>query len=236
MWSVEQFCASSWISEPPMPIYTLLVDTEDILYTRPQPDAHLYSYLETQGLQPRHPKVVKKALKAAHFDVLHGRITREDFFNAMLGFYGVTQDALEGGRAALLADAAALEPMPDAIETLTDLQARGVEIVMVANTEHPARDLVVWLAAAGFPETLWRVALTSCELGLVRPDPAFFRIALEITGANPAETAFIGQDDYELSLVMQQGLTALAFQPNNPASVATPYVLHSFAELASLLS
>jgi HAD superfamily hydrolase (TIGR01493 family) len=214
---------------------TVLLDTEDVLYSRPRPDGYLNSYLAMYDLQPRHPKVVQKALKAAYFDVLHGRIARHDYYNAILLFHGLEQNALENGREALLADAANLEPIPGAIETLIDLRERGVEIAIAANTEHPAVDLVDWLENIGFPRDLWWMVITSCEMGLTKPDPAFFKTALQVTATQPDEVLYVGRDLYELSLIAEQGIIPLAFQPSNADGIDISNIIQSYEELRRIV-
>ncbi|MCQ3931888.1 MAG: hypothetical protein DPW16_15660 [Chloroflexi bacterium] len=218
-----------------MPFRTVLLDTDDVLYIHPKPDRHLQDYLAAYDLQPRHPKVVQKALKAAHFDVLHGRISRQDYYDAILTFHGLPQQALSYGRSVLLADAAAIQPIVGAVETLLELQDSGVAIAIAANTEHPTDDLVTWLEDAGFPRDLWWMVLTSCEIGLTKPDPAFFKVALQAADISTDEILYVGRDFYELSLVGEQGIMPVAFQPDNPENIGGSSIIHSYEELYQLV-
>ncbi|MBI5931977.1 MAG: HAD hydrolase-like protein [Chloroflexi bacterium] len=218
-----------------MPFRTLLLDTDDVLYIHPRPDRHLQDYLAAYDLQPRHPKVVQKALKAAHFDVLHGRIARQEYYDAILSFHGLPQQALEYGRSVLLADAAAIQPIGGAVETLIELNNNGLEIGIAANTEHPAEDLVIWLEDVGFPRDLWWMVMTSCEIGLTKPDPAFFKATLQITDIAPEEILYVGRDFYELAMIGEQGIMPLAFQPDNPENIGGSNIIHSYDELYQLV-
>ena len=218
-----------------MPFRTLLLDTDDVLYTHPKPDRHLQDYLAAYDLQPRHPKVVRKALKAAYFDVLHGRISRQEYYDAILSFHGLPQNAIEYGRSVLLADAAAIQPVADAVNTLLQLQDNGVGIAIAANTEHPADDLVTWLEDVGFPRDLWWMVMTSCEIGLTKPDPAYFRVALQSSSIPPDEMLYVGGDFYELSLVGEQGIMPVAFQPDNPENIGGSNIIHSYQELYQMV-
>lgn len=219
-----------------MPFRAILFDTDDVLYMHPKPDRHLQDYLAVYDLQPRHPKVVQKALKAAYFDVLHGRISRQDYYDAMLNFHGLPQHALEYGRSVLLADAAAIRPIEGAVEILTKLRDLDFSLSIAANTEHPAQDLVLWLEDVGFPQNLWWSVMTSCELGLTKPDPAFFKTALHAKGIPPNEMLYVGCDIHELSLVGEQGIVPAAFQPDNPENIGGSNIIHSYQELYEWLT
>jgi len=219
-----------------MSIRTLLIEPEDVLYTRPNQDSNLYSYLETVGIKPRHPEIVERALKAAYFDVLHGRIDREAYYDAILRFHGLTaDDELVKGREAILADSSTIAPTFGSIEALDALQGAGFDIIVVANAEHSSRELMNVLASAEFSVDYWAGVITSSDLGQVLPDPLVMRTALEITESAPPETAFISANASNLPLAMEQGVLTIAFRPNTePAFVH--HQVRSFVELIEILS
>lgn len=219
-----------------MSIRTLLIEPQDVLYTRPNQDSNLYTYLETVGIKPRHPEIVERALKAAQFDVLHGRIEREAYYDAILRFHGLTvDDELVQGREAILADSSAISPTFGAIEALDALQGAGFDIVVVANAEHSSRELVEVLASADFSVDYWSGVITSFDLGQVLPDPLVMRTALELTDSAPPETAFISANASNLPLAMEQGVLTIAFRPSTePAFVH--HQVRSFVELIEILS
>lgn len=219
-----------------MSIRTLLIEPQDVLYTRPNQDSNLYTYLENAGIKPRHPQIVERALKAAHFDVLHGRINRDAYYDAILRFHGLTtENELNDGRQAILADASSISPMFGAIEALDALQGAGFDIIVVANAEHSSRELIDLLDSADFSVDYWSGVITSSDLGQVLPDPLVMRTALAITDSVAPETAFITANPLNLPLAMEQGVLTIAFRPDTePAFVH--HQVRSFVELIEILS
>ncbi|NDJ85113.1 MAG: hypothetical protein GYB66_04440 [Chloroflexi bacterium] len=214
-----------------MAIRVLLFEPEDILYKRPQPNQHFHAFLEKLGLQPRHPQMVQRALKAGYFDVIHGRITRDDFYDAILRFYEIEgETVIPIGRKALLADSMSIEAMNDAPSVLKNLQADGFKLALVMNSEHPSQDVITMLARAGFPTALWSSVTTSCQVGKSIPDKSIFDTALDKAEASPGETAFISPRGEILVRVMEYGLATVAFgQPENNA-----FADHCFQHLSEL--
>lgn len=98
----------------------------------------------------------------------------------------------------------------DTPSVLGALRARGFQLGVVSNADGrvPAA-----LAAAGLAEH-FAVVIDSHLVGLEKPDPRIFRLALDACGATPAEALFIG-DIYEIDIVgaRNAGMTALLLDP-----------------------
>src|SRR5512147_892069 len=110
-------------------IQAILFDTEGVIYHRPRQQRYLEAFLAQHGLTPRHPAILERALRAARFDVLTGRIAVETYFDAVLHTHGIADPALlEEGRAALYQDAADIELYPGVIETLARLQDANMRL------------------------------------------------------------------------------------------------------------
>lgn len=75
----------------------------------------------------------------------------------------------------------------DAIPTLRELRARGIRTAIVSNCDHGTRGVVERL---GLPEEADAMIL-SFEVGVAKPDPRIYAIALEAVGAGPHETLFV---------------------------------------------
>ena len=83
-------------------------------------------------------------------------------------------------------------PMPHAAEVLTALRSRGVRTAVVTN------GLTGWMGAQrrcterlGLAPLL-DIVLDSVEVGLSKPDPALYRLALERLGVAAADAWFVG--------------------------------------------
>jgi putative hydrolase of the HAD superfamily len=74
------------------------------------------------------------------------------------------------------------EPVPGAVEAAAELAARGIGTAVVSNWDVGLRD---HLRRLGLDVPV----VTSAEAGAPKPDPAVFRLALELLGGVPAERA-----------------------------------------------
>jgi putative hydrolase of the HAD superfamily len=97
-------------------------------------------------------------------------------------------------------------PRPGALETLTELRARGLPLGLISMCapDTPA----MWHASpfAGLVD----VEVFSSEVGLRKPDPAIYRYAYERLGAEPTECLYCGDGAYrELTGAAELGMTAV---------------------------
>lgn len=213
---------------------TLLIDPDGLLYTRPSPDAHLNAYLETLGIKPRHPQIVQRALKAAQFDVLHGRIERDNFYDAILRFHGVQESDLRAGRAEVLKDRLGTTAMLGAAEVMDTLVGAGFKLAIVSNTEHSSQEILQMLERIGFPQSWWNVAIASCEVKQALPDALFFEKVLTTTGANPVETAYVTANTSHLPRRTEHNVEIIAYRITKENAPANHYV-QSLMELVTLV-
>jgi HAD superfamily hydrolase (TIGR01549 family) len=98
---------------------------------------------------------------------------------------------LEGVRQELFArfaDPATFRLYPGARELVRDLDAAGLEVSILSNW---SRHLAGLVRGLGLAPPVRRV-LSSAEEGLEKPDSAFFRLALERSGARPEEALHAG--------------------------------------------
>jgi HAD superfamily hydrolase (TIGR01509 family) len=86
--------------------------------------------------------------------------------------------------------AAAWQPFPDTVRVLRDLRDRGVPTALVSNIGWDPRPV---LHAHGV-ETLLDSLVLSDERGLLKPDPAIFRLACAELGVDPSEALMIGDN------------------------------------------
>jgi FMN phosphatase YigB (HAD superfamily) len=217
-------------------IQAILFDTEGVIYHRPRQDRHLRAFLQQHELKPRHPSILKRALRAARFDVLTGRISVETYFDAVLRTHGISDPALlEEGRAALFRDAADIELYPGVIETLTHLQNAGLRLGAAVDSPHTAGEEIAWLAARQLSPGLWSVFVVSSAVGATKTEPLIFERALHQLGLLPGAVAFVGHDSAEFAAATSLGLLTIAFLPDDPA-VETDYAISTIYGLEELLS
>lgn len=82
---------------------------------------------------------------------------------------------------------------PYRLDFVRQLRTEGFHVSALSNT-----NLVHWgycrryfIEAGYVPEELFEHLWLSCELGLVKPNPEIFRVILEQSGYDPAETLFV---------------------------------------------
>lgn len=218
-----------------MALHTLLINPEGILFEPSQSAEHLRSFLANFDLELRHPKVVQKALKAAFYDVMHGRISREEFYDATLRFHGLPDEALDGGRTAMLRDAKNIQMIPGASDGLGTLRDMDFRLVLAMNSPHASADIQAWLEAVGFPGDLWERIFVSCEIGSAEPDPAFFKAILEALELDWSDIAYLRRNPELLTSAMSEGLLTIALEPEPDKDFEVHHVVNSFDALIDLL-
>lgn len=212
----------------------IVFDTGGVLYHRPRQDQHLRAFLEAHGLKLRHRDVLAKALRAAQYDALTGRITRHALYDAILRINGLeNEDLFEAGRAAIYQDAVDIDLFPGVADTLHQLRTASFLLGAISDTAHSAEEKQAWLVAKGISPGIWRTFIVSSNVGSTKEEPAIFRRALDELDSTPAETAFVGHKTAELRTAQELGLVTVAFLPDE-YGVDCDYVVGSFYELGEL--
>jgi FMN phosphatase YigB (HAD superfamily) len=215
-------------------IRAILFDTEGVLYHHPRQDHYLRAFLDAYGLTPRHPAIVEKALRAARFDVLTGRIPLEMYFDAILHTHGLDDpDAMDEGRAALYQDAGDIELFPGVDAVLTALEAAGLRLGAVADSPYAAGDEIGWLAARQLSPGLWSVFVVSSRVGALKDEPLIFERALHQLGLTPDQAAFVGHNPVDLGCARDMGILTIAFMPDDP-DTETDYLIPTLYGLEAL--
>ncbi len=105
------------------------------------------------------------------------------------------------------------EPLPGARETLEHLRARGITLAMVSNWDC---DLPEHVERAGLGH-LFATIVASAAVGVEKPDPGIFRVALERLGVSAARVLHIGDEPND-----EQGAAAAGVR-FAPAPIATAF-------------
>ncbi len=86
--------------------------------------------------------------------------------------------------------AIAFEPISGAIEAVSALRARGLEVAVVSNWDVGLAEHIARLGET----SLFSTIVTSAEAGAAKPDPAPFRLALERLGVEPGRALHVGDE------------------------------------------
>ena len=125
-----------------------------------------------------------------------------------------------------------LVPVPGAVETISDLRARGLRVglITVCTDDVPA----LW------PETsfhgLFDAEVFSCSVGLRKPDPRIYLLACEQLGVEPREAMFVGDGaNDELAGAERVGMTAVLLERPGEEQEWPGRRIRSLRELLSLV-
>jgi len=153
-------------------------------------------------------------------------------YDAILARCGIATPSLIGeGRQALAADAGAITLFEGVPSTLRQLQRRGFKLGVITNTRATTTEKLAWFRAQGF-ELLWDAFISSSEVGVRKPDPAIYHIALQQADVAAADVVFVGHAAAELRGARAVGMRTVAFKPDHDA--VADLVVPSFAALLAL--
>lgn len=196
----------------------VLFDWRGTLVTTLTPEGWVTAALQRLG-RDHHDEVVGEmwaaiASAAGHPDRLDAPGVDSDAAFHRGTYYGVFADA---GLDAELADSLyAVESDPaynpfafDVAATLRAVAQRGCRIGIISDIHF---DLRPAFAAEGIADVIDAFVL-SYELGLQKPDPAMFGVALESLGTNAAETLMVGDRRLPDGGAVDVGMTTLLVPP-----------------------
>jgi HAD superfamily hydrolase (TIGR01509 family) len=121
----------------------------------------------------------------------------------MLRSLGVPGETTAPLRRAVPWDAVPLEPYPDTVTALRDLHAAGLRLGVLANQLASARTDLDRTGITALCDGVW----LSAAVGLAKPDPAFFALALDAWRLPPGRVAYVGdRPDNDVAPARQLGL------------------------------
>lgn len=144
------------------------------------------------------------------YDFECGRITEEVFGDRLCGIVGVTADRMPGFLDRLTGSLLVDEPMVAAVRAV---RAAGVHTSLVSNS---------WTLSA-YPRDLlaelFDDVLLSGELGIRKPDPEIYQLAVERSGLPAAACVFV--DDFTENVAAAHALGMTAVHHTAPAATIT---------------
>ena len=135
-------------------------------------------------------------------------------------------------RSALLAGLR-FRAFPDAAPTLDGLRAAGRALAIVSNWDVSLHAVLEQTGLAGRVDAV----VTSAEVGVAKPDPAIFRIALErLGGLRPTDALHVGDDPAsDLAGARAAGIPVLLVDRASRGDDAAPGVISSLGALLDRL-
>jgi putative hydrolase of the HAD superfamily len=216
--------------QPGRNVKALFFDACDVLYHRPQRDQHLAKFLQGKQLNlPPNFHEERRRLKNLAYS---GRIRRREYQERLLRLYGInSSQELAAGMSAMSLDDNTIEIIPGVPETLLYLKEKGYILGIITDTAMSFSKKLNWFEEHGFGR-IWDAVISSKEIGVRKPSPEMYLLAVEQTGVSPAEAAFIGHRKTELDGARAVGLKTIAFNYEDGA-VADVYI-QNFTDLLTL--
>ena len=208
-------------------IRALIFDAGDILYFRPERGAKFASFLKELGLEisPNHAQ----QKKAIEYQAYRGEITHDEYREAIVNMYGITQpEQVARGKQALIDDDANVAFFEGVPETLCALKEQGYLLAIVTDTANSISAKLSWFERGGFGH-VWDSIISSMDIGTRKPDPKIYQAALQQLGLTPDQAVFVGHRASELDGAQAVGMQTIAFNYDKDASA--DFYIEKFSDL-----
>jgi putative hydrolase of the HAD superfamily len=161
------------------------------------------------------------AIQHAERPTMDGRTDIDEAMRRVLDEFSVVADVED-----ILDVWTKIQPHEDMVKAVLDLRSRGIQCVLTTNQQsRRAR----WMRENLHYDEVFDEQFYSCELGLAKPDPAYFSTILDRLDLDPATVLFV--DDTEVNVVgaRETGIHAELFPRHGGepalAEILTGYVL-----------
>ncbi|MFD3004310.1 HAD-IA family hydrolase [Thermus tengchongensis] len=103
---------------------------------------------------------------------------------------------------------------PGAEALLRSLKAQGLKVGVLSNTLPSLRESLAYHGLAPYVDGFF----ASCALGVAKPDPRAFLLALEALGLAPEETLYLDDDPENVAAARRLGLRAELYEIRAPGA------------------
>jgi HAD superfamily hydrolase (TIGR01509 family) len=93
---------------------------------------------------------------------------------------------------------------PEAMPVLTALKQNKKMVGLVSNFDHPPH--VRRILSQNRLESIFDTTVISSEVGVKKPDPAIFALALQQTGISPADAVYVGDTEADVAGALAAGI------------------------------
>ena len=208
-------------------IRALIFDAGDILYFRPERGAIFSAFLKDLGLEPSPDHAQQK--KAIEYKAYRGEINHDEYREAIVGLYGISDPKqVSRGKQALIDDDANVSFFEGVPETLSALKEKGYLLAIITDTANPISSKLSWFERGGFGH-VWDAIISSMDMGIRKPDPKLYYTALSQLGLSANQAVFVGHRASELAGAQAVGMKTIAF--NYDKDACADYYIENFANL-----
>jgi HAD superfamily hydrolase (TIGR01549 family)/HAD superfamily hydrolase (TIGR01509 family) len=212
------------------PIRALLFDAGDILYYRQNNSNKLAAFLKEIGLPYKEFPLAKR--NPLRDKAYQGLINYDQYQEIILRFYGITRPGeIARGKQILDEEANNVQFFEGVPETLSSLKEEGYLLGIITDTALPVHVKLNWFERWGFGN-VWDSVVSSRELGIRKPNPKIYQVALQQLGVTADQSVFVGHKSSELDGAKAVGIKTIAF--NYEEGVAADYYLKHFSDLLKI--
>jgi putative hydrolase of the HAD superfamily len=211
-------------------IRAVLFDADGVLYYRKDKNREYRKIMKEFNLQiaefPENKKEHYRRMASI------GLITFDEYKQKVLELMGV-KDPAQIARGIQIANEESenVSFFNDSRKTLEKLKSKNVYLGIVTDTAHPLHVKINKLERGGLGD-LWDTIIASREVGVQKPDPKIYQLALQQLGVPPEEAVFVGHKAIELEGAKHVGMQTIAFNYEDGAKA--DFYITKFTELANL--
>jgi putative hydrolase of the HAD superfamily len=208
----------------------VLFDADGVLYYRTNKDQELDPFINKYGKQGT--IVPNSEINELRHRAFIGQLTFEEYKTAVLRLYGITDpDLLSSGIQRAKNEKAKIKFFNDTAETLNILKNRNLYLGIVTDTAQPLYVKLNKLERGGIGY-LWDSITPSSEVGVQKPDPKIYQLALQQLGVTSDQAIFVGHKAIELDGARKAGLKTVAF--NYDPDAKADFYIKNFSDLTNL--
>jgi HAD superfamily hydrolase (TIGR01509 family) len=211
-------------------IRAVLFDADGVLYYRKNKDLEFNEYLKQLGVESK--EIPDSQIHQFRRQAFIGRMTYEQYKTAILKLYGITDPVLVShGIQISLEERDKIQFFNGTLETLNKLKNRNLYLGIVTDTAQPLHVKISKLERGGFGNLLDSIT-SSQEVGVQKPDPKIYQLALKQLGITSDQAVFVGHNPIELEGARNVGMKTVAFNYENGAKA--DFYIDKFSDLADL--
>jgi putative hydrolase of the HAD superfamily len=211
-------------------IRAILFDADGVLYYRKSRDQELNSFIRLHAKGD--PANLGDEIERLRHQAFIGKLTFEQYKTAVLQLYGITNPELvaQGIQAARL-DKDGIDFFSGTRQTLETLKGRKYYLGIITDTTQPLSLKINKLERGGFGH-MWDTIIPSNEVGVQKPSPCIYQLALRQLGIQPGQAIFVGHKTSELEGARIIGMQTVAFNYDTDANA--DFYINNFSDLAAL--
>lgn len=191
--------------DPSSQIRAVILDYGEVLCFRPKPDA-LHRMAKVFGVEPAR---FLELYGGSRDPYDQGMITAEEYWEGFARRAGVSFDHKLIQQLRNLDTEMWSSTNPEMLQWVAMLDEAGLTTALLSNMQH---DMTAY-ARKNFPWlTHFDHQILSCELRLIKPDPAIFHESIERIGARPEEILFVDDRQANIDGARSTGITAIRFE------------------------